>query len=149
MDNKDSVNIKNRKASFEFSFLDKYTAGIQLSGTEIKSIRSGEANINDAFCSFNGHELFIKGMHIGEYKQGSYNNHLPKRDRKLLLNKAELEKLSYQLKDRGLTIVPLRLFINEKGLAKLKIALAKGKKSFDKREDLKKKDIERETQRKY
>jgi SsrA-binding protein len=145
---KENIDIKNRKASFEYRFLDKYTAGIQLYGTEIKSIRESQANINDAFCSFNKNELFVKGMHIGEYKQGSYNNHQPKRERKLLLNKTELEKLHYQLKDKGLTIVPLRLFVNEKGLAKLEIALAKGKKTFDKREDIKKRDTERETMRK-
>ncbi len=149
MKGKDSISIKNRKASFEYSFLDKYIAGMQLYGTEIKSIRESQANINDAYCSFTGTELFVKSLHIGEYKQGSYNNHQPKRDRKLLLNRTELEKLRYQLKDKGLTIVPLRLFINEKGLAKLEIALAKGKKVFDKREDLKKRDLERETMRKF
>jgi SsrA-binding protein len=142
-----TISIRNKKASFEYLFLDKYIAGMQLYGTEIKSIRESEVNINDAFCSFTGGELFIKGMHIGEYKQATYNNHETKRDRKLLLNKKELEKLSYQLKDKGLTIIPLRLFINEKGLAKLEIALAKGKKTFDKRDDIKKRDVERETMR--
>ena len=149
MSDKSNIIIRNKKASFEYSFLEKYVAGIQLFGTEIKSIRSSEANINDAYCSFNDNELFVKSMHIGEYKQGTYNNHEPKRDRKLLLHKTELAKLQYSLKDKGLTIVPLRLFINEKGLAKLEIALAKGKKTFDKRDDIKKRDLERETQRRF
>lgn len=147
MSGNSTISIKNKKASFEYLFLDKYIAGMQLYGTEIKSIRASEVNINDAFCSFIDKELFIRGMHIGEYKQATYNNHPTKRDRKLLLNKSELEKLSYQLKDKGLTIIPLRLFINEKGLAKLEIALAKGKKTFDKRDDIKKRDTERETMR--
>ncbi len=147
MPDKENISIRNKKASFEYLFLDKYVAGMQLYGTEIKSIRESEVNINDAFCSFIDKELFIKGMHIGEYKQATYNNHPTKRDRKLLLNKSELEKLAYQLKDKGLTIIPLRLFINGKGLAKLEIALAKGKKTFDKRDDIKKRDTERETMR--
>ena len=141
------VNIKNRKASFEYSFIDKYEAGIQLSGTEIKSIREGEANIADAFCNFSNDELFIRNMHVGLYKEGTYNNHEPKRDRKLLLHRKELKKLSGKLKDKGLTIIPLRLFIAESGYAKLEIALAKGKKSYDKREDLKTKDAKREMDR--
>ena len=139
-----SINIKNRKASFEYSFIDKFEAGLQLLGTEIKSIRENQANIADAFCIFTNDELWIRGMHISEYKQGTYNNHEPKRDRKLLLNKKELNKLSNKLKDKGLTIVPLRLFISDTGYAKLDIALAKGKKSYDKRQDLKTKDAKRE-----
>ena len=141
------VNIKNRKASFEFSFIDKFEAGLQLMGTEIKSIREGEANIADAFCTFFNDELFVRNMHISLYKEGTYNNHEAKRDRKLLLNKKELKKLSGKLKDKGLTIVPLRLFIGDSGYAKLEIALAKGKKSYDKREDLKTKDAKREMDR--
>ncbi len=141
------VNIKNRKASFEYSFIDKYEAGIQLTGTEIKSVRESEANIADAFCTFFNDELFVRNMHISAYKEGTYNNHEAKRDRKLLLNKKELNKLSGKLKDKGLTIVPLRLFIADSGYAKLEIALAKGKKSYDKREDLKSKDARREMDR--
>lgn len=141
------INIKNRKASFEYSFLDKYIAGIQLTGTEIKSIRDSKANIADAYCTFINNELWVRNMHISEYKEGTYNNHEPKRDRKLLLQASELKKLSGKLKDKGLTIIPLRMFINEKGYAKLEIALAKGKKVYDKREDLKKKDANREIER--
>jgi SsrA-binding protein len=144
-DNK--IDIKNRKASFEYAFLDKYLAGMLLTGTEIKSIRAGKANINEGFCVFNRDELFIRNMHIAHYFNGTYNNVGEKRDRKLLLNRNELNKLQNKLKDQGLTIIPLRLFINEKGYAKLEIALAKGKKLFDKREDIKKKDIGREIDR--
>jgi SsrA-binding protein len=148
MSNENTINIKNKRASFEYSFIDIYTAGIQLTGTEIKSIREGKANINDAFCVFNFNELFVRNMHIAHYFNGTYNNVEEKRDRKLLLNKQEITKLQSKLKDQGLTIIPLRLFINNKGYAKLEIALAKGKKLFDKRDDIKKRDIERETKRK-
>ena len=148
MSTENNIHIKNKKASYEYAFIDKYLAGIQLTGTEIKSIREGKSNINDAFCVFMRNELFIRNMHIANYFNGTYNNVPEKRDRKLLLNKHELEKLQGKLKDQGLTIIPLRLFINEKGYAKLEIALAKGKKLFDKREDIKKKDIEREVSRK-
>lgn len=144
----DFINIKNRKASFEYSFIDKYIAGIQLTGTEIKALREGKANLSDAFCTFIQEELWVRNMHISEYSKASFYNHEPKRDRKLLLNKHELRKLSTKLKDKGLTIIPLRLFINEKGLAKLEIALAKGKKIYDKRESIKQKDVERELSRK-
>lgn len=147
-DLKNHINIVNRRASFEYSFLEKYVAGIQLTGTEIKSIRAGKANIADGYCFFKKDELFIKNMHITEYEQGTYNNHEPNRERKLLLNKAEIRKLQKKLKDQGLTIIPLRMFISESGYAKLEIALAKGKKLFDKREDIKKRDIQRETARK-
>lgn len=147
MSTENSIHIKNKKASFEYSFIDKYIAGIQLTGTEIKSIREAKANINDAFCVFFNDELFIRNMHIAHYFNGTYNNVEEKRDRKLLLNKRELEKLQGKLKDKGLTVIPLRLFITEKGYAKLEIALAKGKKHYDKRDDIKKKDIERETNR--
>jgi SsrA-binding protein len=153
------INIKNKKASFEYSFIDKYVAGIQLSGTEIKSIREGKSIITDAFCVFimtkrskdnplhGTNELFIRNMHIAHYFNGTYNNVEEKRDRKLLLNKRELEKLQDKLKNQGLTIIPLRLFINDKGYAKVEIALAKGKKLFDKRDDIKKRDVERDTNR--
>ncbi|MDP2387376.1 MAG: SsrA-binding protein SmpB [Bacteroidota bacterium] len=147
-DLKNNITILNRRASFEYSFLEKYVAGLMLTGTEIKSIRAGKANINDGYCFFKNNELFIKNMHITEYEQGTYNNHEPNRDRKLLLNKAEINKLLKKLKDQGLTIVPLKLFISESGYAKLEIALAKGKKLFDKRDDIKKRDIQRETARK-
>lgn len=148
MSTENKIDIKNRKASFEYSFIDKYVAGMQLTGTEIKSVREGKANINEGFCVFNRDELYIRNMHIAHYFNGTYNNVEEKRDRKLLLNRHELKKLQGKLKDQGLTIVPLRLFINEKGYAKLEIALAKGKKLFDKREDIKKKDIDREMSRK-
>jgi SsrA-binding protein len=142
-----TINIKNKKASFEYAFIDKFIAGIQLTGTEIKSIREGKSNINEGFCVFMKNELYIRNMHVAPYFNGTYNNVEEKRDRKLLLNKRELDKLSGKLRDQGLTIIPLRLFINEKGLAKLEIALAKGKKLYDKRDDIKKRDIERETSR--
>lgn len=147
MSTENTINIKNRKASFEYSFIDKYVAGIQLTGTEIKSIREGKAAINEAFCVFDYNELLIRNMHVAPYFNGTYNNVAEKRDRKLLLNRNELKRLQNELKDQGLTIIPLRLFINDKGLAKLEIALAKGKKIFDKREDIKKRDTERETNR--
>jgi SsrA-binding protein len=143
-----SVDIRNKKASFEFSFLEKYVAGLVLTGTEIKSIRLGKANITDGFCVINNGEIIVRNAEIAQYDKGTHYNHEPKRDRKLLLKKSEIRKLSTKMKDQGLTIVPLRLFISEEGWAKLEIALAKGKKLFDKRQDIKKKDIERETQRK-
>lgn len=148
MSTENTVNIKNKKASFEYAFIDKYVAGLQLTGTEIKSIREGKSNINDAFCVFMKNELYIRNMHIAHYFNGTYNNVEEKRDRKLLLNKQEINKLQSKLKDQGLTIIPIRLFINEKGYAKLEIALAKGKKLYDKREDIKKRDTEREVSRK-
>lgn len=143
-----SVDIRNKKASFEFSFLEKYVAGLVLTGTEIKSIRLGKANITDGFCVINNGEIILRNAEIAQYEKGTHYNHEPKRDRKLLLKKSEIRKLSTKMKDQGLTIVPLRLFISEEGWAKVEIALAKGKKLFDKRQDIKKKDIERETQRK-
>ncbi|MCD6067971.1 MAG: SsrA-binding protein [Bacteroidetes bacterium] len=147
-DLKNHINILNRRASFEYSFLEKYVAGMVLTGTEIKSIRAGKANVTDGYCFFKNDELFIRNLHITEYEQGTYNNHDPNRERKLLLNKTEIRKLQKKLKDQGLTIIPLRLFISESGYAKLEIALAKGKKLFDKRDDIKKRDIQRETARK-
>jgi len=140
--------IKNKKASFEYYLLSKYTAGICLTGTEIKSIRNGEASINESYCTFINNELFIKNMHIAQYEQGTYNNHEPKRDRKLLLTKRELRKISLQIKEKGLTVIPVLLYINEKGLVKIEIAVARGKKLYDKRESLKTKDLQRETSHK-
>jgi SsrA-binding protein len=142
-----AVNIKNKKASFEYELLDKFTAGIQLSGTEIKSIRNSKASIAEGFCVIEKDELWVRNMHVAEYEEGSYNNHEPKRDRKLLLNRQEINKLQKKLKDVGLTIVPLRLYLTSKGWAKLDIALAKGKKLYDKREDLKEKDSRRQLDR--
>ena len=142
-----AVNIQNKRARFEYTLLDKYVAGLQLSGTEIKSIRNSKANLSDSFCSFKEDELFIVGMHIDEYEFGNYANHQPKRDRKLLLNRQELDKIRKKLKDVGLTIVPLRLFINDEGWAKLEIAVAKGKKLHDKRNTLKDRDIQRDIDR--
>jgi SsrA-binding protein len=141
------INIKNKRAYFDFEILDRYNAGIQLFGTEIKSIREGRASLVDCYCNFINNELWTKGMSISEYFYGTYNNHDPKRERKLLLQKKELNKLERKVKETGLTIVPLRLYINDKGLAKLEIALAKGKKQFDKRETLKQKDTAREIDR--
>lgn len=137
------VNIKNKRASFEYEFIETFTAGIQLTGTEIKSIRAGKASIIEGYCYIKNGELFIKNMYIAEYTQGTYNNHDPKRDRKLLLNRSELDKLTKKKKDVGLTIIPLKVFINKNGYAKLNIALAKGKKLHDKRQDLKAKDDKR------
>lgn len=142
-----TITIRNKRASHEYIFMQEYTAGIQLTGTEIKSIRSGKASIADAYCSFTGEELFVRGMHIAEYTFGTHYNHEPKRDRKLLLTKRELKKLLVKVSERGLTIIPTVLFINEQGLAKLTIVLAKGKHSYDKRESLKQKDIKREIDR--
>jgi SsrA-binding protein len=142
-----TINIKNRKAEYEYFLLTKYTAGIVLTGTEIKSIRAGKANLTDAYCLFIENELWIRGLHIAEYLQGSYNNHEPKRDRKLLLTKRELKKLQSKLKDNGTTIIPTLLFINENGLAKIDIYLARGKKMYDKRDAIKEKDIRRAKER--
>ncbi|GAB4252627.1 MAG: SsrA-binding protein [Vicingaceae bacterium] len=138
-----TINIKNKKAFFEYEILDTFTAGIQLTGTEIKSIRAGKASINEAFCFLKNGEVFIKNMFVAEYEQGSYNNHEPLRTRKLLLNKHEIDKLERKKKDIGLTIIPLKLFINKKGLAKIEIALAKGKKLYDKRASIKERDTKR------
>jgi SsrA-binding protein len=144
-----TINIENRRAKFDFQFLDKLIAGLVLKGTEIKSIREGKAALSDSYCYFRNGELFVKNMHITEYSEASFTNHDPTRERKLLLNKNEMNKLQKKMKDQGLTIVPTRLFINENGYAKLEIALAKGKKLYDKRDDIKKKDIEREMSRKF
>jgi len=141
------VNIKNKKASHEYFLIEKYTAGIQLTGTEIKSIRYGKASIREAYCAFNGNELFVRNMDISEYKLGTHYNHEPKRERKLLLTKRELRKLQTKINEKGFTLVPILLFINDKGLAKLEIALAKGKHTYDKRASLKEKDIKRDLDR--
>ena len=137
----------NRQAKYEYAFVDEYTAGIQLQGTEIKSIRNKDVSISEGYCTFIKDELFILNMHIGHYEQGTYNNHEPKRERKLLLNKTELKKLKAKLKDKGLTIIPTRLFISDNGYAKLNIALAKGKKIHDKRDNIKDRDVKREMDR--
>ncbi|MBS9767277.1 MAG: SsrA-binding protein [Flavobacteriaceae bacterium] len=142
-----NINIKNRRASFDYELVEKLTAGIVLTGTEIKSIRAGKASLVDSFCYFANGELWSKGIHIAEYKFGNFYNHEEKRDRKLLLNRKELEKWERKTKETGLTIVPVRLFLNEKGFAKLVIALARGKKQYDKRETLKSKQATREMDR--
>ena len=141
------IEIKNKKASYQFFLVEKFTAGIQLTGTEIKSIRAGQANIADAFCVFVGNELFVKEMHIAIYTMGNIYNHEPKRDRKLLLTKRELKKLQNKVKEKGFTIITTLLFVNEKGLAKLTIALARGKHFYDKRNTIKQKDMKRDLER--
>ena len=142
------IHIKNKKARFEYELLEKYTAGIVLTGTEIKSIRNSKASIAESFCEFNERgELFTVNMHIEEYAFGTRYNHRPKAQRKLLLNKKELKKLQREVQNTGLTIVPLRLFITDKGFAKLRIALAKGKKLYDKRETIKDRDNKRDLDR--
>ena len=142
-----AIHIKNKKAYFEYHILDTYTAGIRLLGTEIKSIREGKANINDAFCSFFENDLYIRNMHIAEYSHGSFYNHEAKRDRQLLLTKRELKKLRTKADERGFTIIPLRMFISTRGFAKVEIALAQGKKDFDKRETIKERETKRELAR--
>jgi SsrA-binding protein len=139
--------IRNKKASHDYEFLEKYITGIRLTGTEIKSIRLGKASIAESYCLFHDGELFIKGMHIAEYYWGNLNNHDPLRERKLLLTKRELHKIERKVKESGLTIIPLKVFINERGLAKTEIAVSKGKKEYDKRETIKKKDVDREMDR--
>ena len=145
---KKSVNILNRKARFSYEILDTYTAGIVLTGTEIKSIRASKASIAESFCEFNEQgELFVINMTVQEYDYGNHFNHRPKAERKLLLNKKELRKLEKEVKNTGLTIIPLKLFINDKGFAKLQIALAKGKKLFDKRDTIKNRENKRNLDR--
>jgi len=141
------IKIKNKRASFEYFLVEKLVAGIQLYGTEIKSIRTGKVSLADAYCQFVEGELFVKEMHIAEYVMGTHANHDPKRERKLLVTKRELKKLENKTKEKGFTIIPTLLFINENGLAKLEIALARGKHFYDKRDSLKKKDIQREIDR--
>ena len=136
--------IQNKKARFNYEFVDLYIAGIVLTGTEIKSIRLGKASIVDSYCYISNGELYLKNSHIAVYEYGTYNNHEPYRDRKLLLNKKEILKLKKETETAGMTIVPVKMFINESGLCKVQIALAKGKKNFDKRESIKEKDLKRE-----
>ena len=144
---KSSIQIKNRRASFDYEFLETYTAGIQLVGTEIKSIRAGKCSLQDAYCFFVGNELFVRGMNIALYHWGTWNSHEPVRDRRLLLNRKELRHLQQADKQKGLTIVAVKLFIADNGFAKLVIALAKGKKEYDKRQSIKEKDVRREMDR--
>ena len=139
-----NISIRNKRATYDFEILDTYIAGIVLTGTEIKSLRLGKASLTDCYCYFNNGKLFVRGMNISEYHWGTYNNHMPKRDRKLLLNRKELLKLQRSLQDKGLSVVGLKLFINERGLAKLQIGLGKGRKSFDKREYIKERDARKE-----
>lgn len=142
-----NISIRNKKATFNYEILDRYVAGIVLCGTEIKSLRLGKASLVDCYCYFDRGELYVRGMNISEYSWGTYNNHQPKRDRKLLLNHRELAKLERASQDKGLTVVGLKLFINERGLAKLEIGLARGRKRYDKREYIKENDARREMDR--
>jgi len=139
--------IINRKAKFEYSFMQGFEAGIMLLGTEVKSLRKGEANLKDAYCHFVGNELFIKSLFIAEYEHGNVNNHETRRDRKLLLRKSELHKLNKRATEKGLTIVPYRIFFSERGFAKVEIFLAQGKKTYDKRETIKNRDLDRDLDR--
>lgn len=143
----EKIEIRNKRATFDYEILDTLTAGIVLTGTEIKSLRAGKANLTDSYCIVEKEEVFVKNMHISEYEKGGHYNHEPKRDRKLLLNRKEINKWHTKLKEKGLTMVPLKLFINPKGLAKLDIGLARGKKTYDKRESLKEKDAKRQIER--
>lgn len=138
------INIRNRQAGFEYEILDKYVAGIVLSGTEIKSIREGKANLQDGYCYISNGEVFVKGVNITPYAQGTHYNHEATRERKLLLKRSEIKKLEGKVEEKGLTLVPLRLFINGRGFAKLEIALGKGKKQHDKRQSIKERDAKRE-----
>lgn len=149
MAQQNSIVIKNKKASFDYEFIETFIAGIVLTGTEIKSIRLGKASLVDTYCTVIRGELWVKNMNISEYFYGSYNNHQARRERKLLLNRKELNKIERLSKDTGFTIVPTRLFINEKGLAKLVIAVAKGKKSYDKRQSLRERDDKRDMDRAF
>ncbi|MBN1413919.1 MAG: SsrA-binding protein SmpB [Bacteroidales bacterium] len=141
------INIRNKKAWHDYEFIERFIAGMQLTGTEIKSIRAGKASLVDSYCYFRDDELFVKGIHIAEYDFGNIYNHDPKRDRKLLMTRKELKKLAKNVKEKGLTIIALRIFLADNGYAKLEIALARGKKEYDKREDLKRKDSKRELER--
>ena len=138
-----NIQIKNKRASFDYEFIDLYTAGIVLTGTEIKSVRLGKVSLTDTYCQFHAGELWIKNMNIAEYFYGTYNNHQPRRERKLLLNKKELLKMERRVKESGLTIIPTKMFINERGLAKVVIAVAKGKKEYDKRESIREREDKR------
>lgn len=144
---KSKIEIRNKKASFEYEFIERFTAGIVLSGTEIKSIRAGKASLVDSYCYFSGTELYVKNMNVAEYWWGSYNRHDPRRDRKLLLTKRELRKLARSIKEKGMTVIPVKLFIADNGYAKLDIALARGKREYDKRQNIRDKDMRRERER--
>lgn len=141
------MEIKNRSAYFEYYVDDKFTAGLALLGTEVKSLRAGRSSFNDSYCLFQDGELWIRSLHIAEYSHGTVNNHDPVRERKLLLNKRELKKMQSRIKEKGYTVIPLRIFFNEKNFAKMEIGLAKGKKLHDKRESIKQRDTEREMKR--
>lgn len=143
------INIKNKRATFDYELVETFVAGIVLTGTEIKSLRLGKASLVDTYCFFERGELWVRNMHIAEYFYGTYNNHNARRDRKLLLNRKELHKLLRLTRETGFTIIPIRLFINEKGLAKLVIAVAKGKKAYDKRQSLKEKEDKRDMDRMF
>lgn len=141
------INIKNKQAHFQYELIDKFIAGIVLKGTEIKSIREGKVNLQDGYCYLNNGELFVKGINISPYNQGTHYNHEAARERKLLMKRAELRKLDGKVEEKGFTLVPTRLFINDRGFAKLEIALARGKKTHDKRESIKERDVKRELAR--
>ena len=143
------MELSNRKAYYEYSFTAKYIAGVVLSGTEIKSIRQGKVSFNDSYCIFNKGELYVKSLHIAEYTFGTIHNHEPMQERKLLLHKKELRKLENQIKEKGYTIIPLKIFFSEKGFAKIEIGVGKGKKIYDKRETIKERESERDVKRKY
>lgn len=143
----DRINIRNKRAGFDFEIIQSFEAGIMLTGSEIKSIRDGGGSINESFCLIRDGELYIKNMNIPEYSHGSYSNHEPTRLRKLLLKKRELERITSKIKEKGLSIIPVRVFINERGFAKMEVALARGKKKFDKRDSLKQKETKREMDR--
>ncbi|MDN4164363.1 SsrA-binding protein SmpB [Cytophagales bacterium LB-30] len=141
------INIRNKRANFEYELLESFYAGMVLRGTEIKSIKEGKVNLQDAFCLFHREELYVRGLKISAYEMGTHFNHDPDRERKLLLKKVELRKLEKKMEEKGLTLIPVRLFINERGFAKLEIALAKGKKLHDKRDSIKERDVKRELDR--
>lgn len=144
MSEQKKINVRNKRATFDYEILEEWTAGIVLVGTEIKSIRLGKAALTDSYCYFEDGELWIRGVNIAEYAWGTCNNHVPRRDRKLLLNRKELVKLQRSLQDRGLTVVGLRMFLNDRGLVKIVVGLARGRKAYDKREYLKENDARRE-----
>ena len=144
---KDPKEIVNRKAKFEYTFLQEYSAGIMLKGTEVKSLRVGNANLKDAYCLFINGELYIKSLYIGEYDHGNIHNHEPRRDRKLLLRRTELKKLERRVTEKGLTVVPYKIFFSKRGIAKIQVALSQGKKTFNKKETIKERDMKRELDR--
>lgn len=145
----DHLNIQNRRATFDYAFSEKFTAGIVLTGSEIKSVRAGKVSLADSYCFIKNSEIFIRNMHITEYEKASYFNHEPLRERKLLLNRTEINKIERKLKDQGTSVIALKMFLSKEGYAKLEIGIGRGKKTFDKREDIKKRDAERENARKF